>query len=502
MTVKRSLLILITFILTTTLSFGQKLNKEKALEDFNEFKTLLEKQSSYYQISDTDFNKLYEETERKIKSKDSIRTYFLAFELEKIISELIDRHASIKMEDFEEDDYNIFGLHFPFSLGHLKGKVVALNHNRSKNKYEYYSKDFPFLKSINNIDIYEFIDKYAYTNKRSPSRAKLNDGLQGIRDIGELYFKQGKTTLEEISITLTDGEKTKNIVLPPSSKRHMWFDIGSLWMKRDYSDFRKEKNYDLSKLDKWLTDSIAYLAIPIMVSYENNPNLEAYLKFTMEKYRNSKALIIDIRSNGGGTRDILKTISKYLVKPEQSPWIANVAYVRSDQYLDEDISSMQSRYLYNYNSEFLSENDRKAIDTFNSQFKTEYSVSNDKFSEPFYMVLQTNNLPLKCPVYILVNEMSFSAASVFTSAFKGLPNVKIVGVNTNGSSGRSQYFYLKNSNIRVKLSTMLSFQRNGQPLDGRGTKPDIIIEKDEAQIFAKEDSQLKKLIHIIETSKH
>lgn len=282
----------------------------------------------------------------------------------------------------------------------------------------------------------------------------------------------------------------------------MWFDIGSLWMKRDYSDFRKEKNYDLSKLDKWLTDSIAYLAIPIMVSYENNPNLEAYLKSTMEKYRNSKALIIDIRSNGGGTRDILKTISKYLVKPEQSPWIANVAYVRSDQYLDEDISSMQSRYLYNYNSEFLSENDRKAIDTFNSQFKTEYSVSNDKFSEPFYMVLQTNNLPLKCPVYILVNEMSFSAASVFTSAFKGLPNVKIVGVNTNGSSGRSQYFYLKNSNIRVKLSTMLSFQRNGQPLDGRGTKPDIIIEKDEAQIFAKEDSQLKKLIHIIETSKH
>lgn len=177
MTIQKSLLILLTFILTTTLSFGQKLTKEKALEDFNEFKTLLEKQSSYYQISDTDFNKLYEETERKIKSKDSIRTYFLAFELEKIISELIDRHASIKMEDFEEDDYNIFGLHFPFSLGHLKGKVVALNHIRSKNKYEYYSKDFPFLKSINNIDIYEFIDKYAYTNKRSPSRAKLNDGL-------------------------------------------------------------------------------------------------------------------------------------------------------------------------------------------------------------------------------------------------------------------------------------------------------------------------------------
>ena len=123
--------------------------------------------------------------------------------------------------------------------------------------------------------------------------------------------------------------------------------------------FYGDKDFDLTKLDKWLTDSIAYLAIPAMASYKHNSSIEPYLRATMEKFSNAKALIIDLRSNGGGTRDILNTLSEYLVQPEESPWVANVAYVRSDQRLNEDISSMQGRYLYNYNSDTLSDEDRK-----------------------------------------------------------------------------------------------------------------------------------------------
>ena len=44
---------------------------------------------------------------------------------------------------------------------------------------------------------------------------------------------------------------------------------------------------------------------------------------------------------------------------------------------------------------------------------------------------------------------------------------------------------------------MLSFQRNGKTLDGNGTVPDIIIERDENQVLRKGDSQLEKLIEII-----
>ena len=53
------------------------------------------------------------------------------------------------------------------------------------------------------------------------------------------------------------------------------------------------------------------------------------------------------------------------------------------------------------------------------------------------------------------------------------------GVTTDGSSDNSIKLYLKNSNIRVRVSSMLSFQRNGKTLDGKGTTLDIFIPEDE-----------------------
>ena len=158
---------------------------------------------------------------------------------------------------------------------------------------------------------------------------------------------------------------------------------------------------------------------------------------------------------------------------------------------------MSSRYLYSYNSEKLTASDRNAIDHFNKNFQHQKPFDNSKFSNSFYKVLNNGKEQYTKPVYVLVNEKSFSAATIFTSVFKGLPNVIIVGETTDGSSGNSRKFYLKNSNIRIKVSTILSFQRNGKTLDGNGTVPDIVIPADEVQVLKGFDNQLSKLIEII-----
>lgn len=486
-----------TLVFLSSTCFAQYLKTAETIEDLNEFKTLMETESSYYQLSDFDFSSRYQHIEKELLGQDSIPTYFLAYELEKIISETIDRHASIKMNNFKTDDFDLLKLYFPFVVSSLNGNIVALKEGKSERKYEYYSKKYPFLKSINGLSIDKFLEHYAYRRKLSPKPAQITDGLQDLRTVGKLFFQQGEYQIKELNLILTDGKKDLPLTLALSDQQHTWSDPGSLRSNTAMRSFYGDKNFDLSTLDKWLTDSIAYLAIPAMASYKNNSNIEPYLKTTIEKFKNAKALIIDVRGNGGGTRDILNTLSGYFVQPEQSPWVANVAYVRSDQRLNEDISSMQGRYLYNYRWDSLSDQDRKAIDDFNKDYEMEYKFDETKFSNPFYMVLHSNESPIKCPIYILVNEESFSAASVFTSAFKGLPNVKIVGVNTNGSSGRSVYFDLKNSKIRIRLSTMLSFQRNGKTLDGNGTVPDIIIERKENQVLGKTDTQLEDLIQII-----
>lgn len=493
----RKFILVLSLMLLSNASFAQYLQQNEAIEDLKEFKNLMETESSYYQMSDFDFETRYQQIEKEILQQDSIPIYFLAYEMEKIIGETIDRHASLRMDGFDDEAFEIFGLHFPFALASLEGKIVALKEKKSKGEYKYYSKKYPYLKSINGISIDAFIEQYASRRKNSPKPAMLTDGLKDIRNVGEVYFKQGEQYLKEVDLVLTNGKKDKKITLPLSKKRYSWIDPGSLRANEAMRSFYSDKNFELSKLDKWLTDSIAYLAIPAMASYKHNSNIEPYLKATMQKYSEAKALIIDLRSNGGGTRDILNTLSGYFVQPEESPWVANVAYVRSDQRLNEDISSMQARYLYNYRSEMLSDEDREAIDAFNDGFETELSFDRNKFSHPYYMVLHSNTTPFTQPVYILVNEESFSAASVFTTALKGLSNVNIVGVTTNGSSGRSVYFDLKHSNINIRLSTMLSFQRNGKTLDGNGTEPDIVIERREEQVLGKKDTQLEDLVEII-----
>ncbi len=477
--------------------YAQFIKKEKALEDLTEFRELLETQSSYLQVSYFNIEYKFTQLEEDISATDSIPIYQLAYEFEKIISNIIDRHANIKIPDFEEDNIEMVNLHFPFPVASLDGKVVALSENKSIRKFEYYSDDYPFLKSINGVQISDFIELYAYKRKLSPNAARLTGSLRDLRDIGELFFKQKELDHKTVEIVLTNGIKDKTIKLPLSAERNNWSDIGSYQDQSTLMAMRTNKPFDYNKLDKWFGHSVAYLRLPMMISYKNYIDFKGYLQTTIKKYQNAKALIIDIRGNGGGTRDILNTLAQYIVQPKQSPWVANVAYVRSDQQLDEDIESMISRYLYNYHSKYLTDEDRKAIDEFYYDFNPELTFDLKKFSSPFYMVLKSNNAPIKCPVYILVNENCFSAASVFSSAFKGLPNVKIVGVNTNGSSGRSKKFYLANSNIRVKISTMLSFQRNGKTLDGNGTPPDIIIEMNKAQVFGQTDSQLEQLLELI-----
>lgn len=473
---------------------GQNIEREAALEDFIEFIQLLEVHSSYFQVCDYNFENHFEEVKEKISHTDSVPIHFLAFQMEKIIAETNDRHASVKMEDFDEDAIELFNLHFPFAVAPLNGKTVGLIRNKSTKDYSFYAEEYPYVKSINNIPVIDFIERYAYRRKNSPTDAKLYDGVKDLRDIGELLFKQNELSQKEIDIVLTNGKTDKIITLSLSKKKNRWTNIGHTQDPALLKAMYFDEPFDYNKLDRWQEDSIAYFQFPAMFSYHEFAELELHIKTAINKYKDAKAVIIDIRGNGGGTRDILNTLAGYIVQPEQSPWIANVAYVRNDQQLDEDIESMDSRYLYSYYSQKLTDDDRIAIDTFNNNFKTELKFNHNKFSQPYYMVLKTNGIPLKCPIYVLVDEQSFSAASVFTSALKGLTNVKIVGVTTNGSSGRSNSFHLSNSNIRIKLSTMLSFQRNGKTLDGHGTIPDIIMERDALHILGKRDSQLNTLI--------
>jgi C-terminal processing protease CtpA/Prc len=150
----------------------------------------------------------------------------------------------------------------------------------------------------------------------------------------------------------------------------------------------------------------------------------------------------------------------------------------------------------------LDSREQKKATDFIESFKPIYELDEKKYSEYYFGLLNAKKIAKHFfyydkPVYILANEKTFSAASVFVSVFKGISNIKTVGVTTDGSSGNSEWFDLPNSKLSGKISTMVSFQKDGKILDGYGTNPDIKIERDINQILWKFDTQLIKLRSLI-----
>ena len=474
----------------------QKISIAEAMADLAQFKEILKSVSSYSQLSAFDYQLAIKTISNTILDQNKeVDVNQLTHELAKIMAEMGDRHSSIKNEAFNKKSHKTYNLRLPFGLATLNGKIIGLKKDAQGENYEYYDRTYPFIKSIDGMAIEKLINTYNYRDKKAPQQAKLTRGANAVQKYGALLFENNLTCADSVNVVFSKGssenpqdEKTATFQLTTANNSY----VSKLLQLHDVNNNEISKlNFD--SLGKIASSNIGYINIPEMYNYEELKGLEGAIEDLLKRFSNTKALIIDIRNNPGGGREILQTFARYIVQPKQSPWVANVAYLRTDKNIIGEEESMSGRYLYSYNAEQLSAMDRQAIDQFNKNFKLQKPIDQTKFSNPFYMVLHSGKVSYRKTVYILVNEESFSAASVFASAFKGLPNVKIVGVTTDGSSGNSKVLYLKNSNIKVSVSTMLSFQRNGKTLDGNGTVPDLIINADEEQVLNGVDPVLRRI---------
>jgi C-terminal processing protease CtpA/Prc len=465
----------------------KKISKKCALKDLAQLQILLKRNASYLGLTGFDYKSGIATIKASIQ--DSILVRDFGFAIQKLIGELGDRHARVRGFSSGLEGF------LPFVVAPLEKKVVALQSNKDGVGYRFFQSDFPYLKSIDGVLVNEFISSINWQDKYAPEAARLHRGVREIRQIGQQYYKLKGHVPDAIAYTFTNGKQDTTIVLSHSKKMNVWDDVSD-----NYSSLLEESIEDetYDALFELKENNVGYIRLPDMLDAEEDPKLFDLLTTKMEDFKETKALVIDIRYNGGGTRDLLMKLAPYFISPSSDPWVANVAKIRSDGKISRDDESMQERYLYSYSSDSFTGRDRSAIDAFLSGFNATWKYDESKYSESFFMVLShekgKNHYYYNKPIYILMNEGSFSAASVFASALKGLPNITLAGINTDGSSGRSQYYSLENSEIKVKLSSMISFQRNGNTLDTNGTEPDIVSSKDLEQVLGNRDTQLTELL--------
>lgn len=471
------------------------LSRNDVIEDLDYIKDLINQKSSYVYLNGYDFNNDIEHYRKNLK--DSTSTTDLGIFLTEMVGKIGDRHSNVRSYKIEDS------LYLPYAYAPLHDKVVVLDQNSNK-EYKVLSANFPYLKAINGIPINDFLSKIVPKDIKAPKEAYFKNAVRDINAIQRNYILLNKALPNEIKLTLSNDKTDKDsilTVLPIKRKEKIrtWDDIYTTKFRSLKPDAFNNPEI-ISQLFE-IRDKIAYVHIPAMVSDKAAPLLFEKLNSFMQSIKSeSNALIIDIRGNGGGTRDLTYEFAKYLISPKNIH-IINVTQQRGPIPLPAKLERrLESRRLFPLSQ--LDRAEQKAVAKFLKKFQPIYDLPKDKYSDYHYGIFNGKKIAKRGdyynkPVYILTNEKTFSAASVFTAAYKDIPNIKIVGICTDGSSGNNEPFVLPNSKISGRISTMVSFQKNGKTLDTFGTDPDIKIERDIEQILGKRDSQLEELRKII-----
>lgn len=213
---------------------------------------------------------------------------------------------------------------------------------------------------------------------------------------------------------------------------------------------------------------------------------------SMTNLAKTDALIIDVRGNPGGSRAPLRTLFPYFMAKDEAPAVLNIAAYRLGHRKD----ILDARWLYPENWKGWSPEERAAIAKTAKTFQPQWLLPEGEFSKWHYFAISPSQnrqyYHYDRPVTILMNGGNFSAADIFLGAFKGWPGITLVGTPSGGGSGRIQNYRLHYSNIKISLSSMASFQTNGNLYDGNGIQPDIIIEPIPTDFIGQTDSVLQK----------
>ncbi len=205
----------------------------------------------------------------------------------------------------------------------------------------------------------------------------------------------------------------------PRSERYGWIDR------------LRRRNYDFARVEI-LPGNVGYLRVDSFPPPElAGPTARAAMAFL----RNSDALIIDLRSNGGGTGEMVQLLASYF-------FVERTSLLRTFRRASEP------------------------------QVTTDYTLS----------TLEAERMPI-IDLYVLTGSSTFSAAEAFAFALQERDRGVIVGTTTRGGANAGRYVAVQGFRVFIPIAHAMS-PTSDASWDGVGVKPDIAAPETEALAVA------------------
>ncbi len=425
------------------------------------FQRALNAQWAYRYANDADFDTAINLLRTRMEKNPDVVN--LGVELQKIIAMGIDGHSGINFR-VEGGEY------LPFVIEPLGDRFVAIKPDRS----EFLRFHMPYITTIDGIEVEAWCRAASVlVPKGSPQYVRqqclrMMRNVDCVRTLLNLPIKDSLT----IQLSSHSGKSRETSGAQVASRRPLY----GIWPARPSG---------------FLQSGVGYLRLKRM-----NDDALREIETWMPRFHDSPGLIVDVRDNGGGSREVLRLLYSYLVTPSDPPRAFTAARYRLfDGFADDHLAQ---RFMYSKDSKVWTDQERKAIESFQKSFKPEWSPPDDQFSEWHYMVLNRIDAPgvyhFDKPVIVLQNEKCFSATDIFLAGLKGMKNVTLIGATSGGGSALSQRVVLGMSKLRLRIASMASFQADGKLFDGNGVAPDIGVEQTPEYFIGGKDKVLEAAI--------
>ena len=447
------------------------LDAEQMENDLKAFQTQLEKQFAYLHANDVDLEKAVNQI--RAKHPDGIALSQLSDELRKVMALFIDGHSRVRGPKKRTAN------NLPFLIEPIGDRYVAFHADRTR----LFNKEYPFITKIDGVEIEKLGSKFDSTIQQVSSQNLTRQRLRELRDIGRARQLAGLPDSPTLNLEFANEANETKTETAPLGKRDPAYGTWPRVPKTGASQILTQHNLGYLRLDRM-----------------NNEAVEE-IKNWMPKFKSTDGLIVDVRDNAGGIRLPMIELAGYLMTAEDDPRIGNVCKYRLYKEFKSDHLSKR-RYVYRKESKQFDKRDRKSITDFMEKFQPQWTPPKDDFSDWHFCVFSKKKndarFDYQKPVVILMNQKCFSATDIFVGAFKGWPNVTLVGQPSGGGSARTMEFELPVSRIAINCASMASFQPDGKLYDGNGVQPDLLVQpKPGYFIDAGEDNFLIKAIELL-----
>ena len=254
---------------------------------------------------------------------------------------------------------------------------------------------------------------------------------------------------------------------------------------------RKErKHQQLSNVQLLQIDSVNKTAMMNLASFGKGYGLKKFFRRSFRTLRKTgiRHLIIDVRSNGGGSVTNSTLITRYM---------SDHRFKVGDSLFATKKKSPYGHYIQHH---FW----HKLFMTFLTRKRNDGNYHFGYFERHYFKPKKRNHYDGKA--YIVTGGNSFSATTLFASALKNQENVTIVGEETGGGAyGNSAWLIpdasLPETGVRFRLPLFRLVIDKNAVKDGRGVQPEVPSLPTVDAIRRNVDYKLEKVMELIKKDK-